>query len=106
MLYDVVLTETADDRYTARAVLFPELVVSGSNETDVLQQMQKAISRVHTRSRIMRIDVPNSTANVENPWLRFAGMWVDDPNWEAFEAEVAANRCHCASVELNCCNAK
>ena len=40
----------------------------------------------------MRIDVPNSTANVENPWLRFAGMWADDPNWEAFEAEVAAFR--------------
>jgi hypothetical protein len=27
-----------------------------------------------------------------NPWLKFAGMWTNDPSWDEFLAEVAAYR--------------
>lgn len=27
-----------------------------------------------------------------DPWLRYAGMWADDPDWDVFQAEVEAFR--------------
>jgi hypothetical protein len=28
----------------------------------------------------------------DNPWLRFAGMWADDPDWDVFQDAMAAER--------------
>jgi hypothetical protein len=38
--------------------------------------------------------VENNTAqeDANDPWLRFAGMWKDDPQWNLFQAEIEAFR--------------
>jgi hypothetical protein len=28
----------------------------------------------------------------DDPWLRFAGMWKDDPQWDLFQAEIESFR--------------
>jgi len=47
------------------------------------------------------IFIPHSAADADwvedwltpaDPWLEFAGMWVDEPKWETFQAEIAAYR--------------
>jgi hypothetical protein len=32
------------------------------------------------------VDLPLPSTPVENPWLRFAGIWEHDPDREAFQA--------------------
>jgi len=45
MLFDVLVTQEANERYTARVLSLPDIVVSGTDEREVLEQVQKALDR-------------------------------------------------------------
>jgi len=52
-----------------------------------LEQLLKVInSNVVNQSTL-----PNSLPE-ENPWVKFAGMFADDPDWNEFQAAIASNR--------------
>jgi hypothetical protein len=38
------------------------------------------------------MDNNTSGDDVDDPWLRFAGMWKDDPQWDLFQAEIESFR--------------
>lgn len=93
MAYDVLVTRTDRKRYTARALLFPNITATGQNERDVLKQVQAAIADLSAKSHIVRVDVPTIPRDEnDDPWLRFAGAWKDDPDWDIFQEEVSAFR--------------
>lgn len=86
MTYDVLLTRENDRLFKARVLLLPDIVVTGSNETDVLDKVKIAVASLRQKSRIVQLDVPSETEN--DPWMQMAGIWKDDPDWETFQAEV------------------
>ncbi len=86
MTYDVLLTRENDRLFKARVLLLPDIVVTGSNETDVLDKVKIAVASLRQKSRIVQLDVPSETEN--DPWVQMAGIWKDDPDWETFQAEV------------------
>ena len=89
--YDIRLTKHPRNGYTARPVLLPEIVVHAEDEGEALNLVSEAIADLQNKSRIVRIEV-QQPQEPDDPWLRFAGMWADDPDWERFQAEVAAFR--------------
>lgn len=91
MVYDVLLTKESDNRYTARAMLLPNIVVSGTDESQVLNDLRIALANVEANSRTVRLDVP-SPKKPRDPWLEFAGIWKDEPDWDLFQAEIEAYR--------------
>lgn len=91
MQYDILLTKHPNNGYTARPLLLPELVVHAEDEGEVLNLVSEAIADLQNHSRIVRIEVQQQQ-EAADPWLRFAGMWADDPDWDLFQAEVAAFR--------------
>ncbi|MFZ0547915.1 MAG: type II toxin-antitoxin system HicB family antitoxin [Candidatus Promineifilaceae bacterium] len=91
MTYDVLVTKEKSQRYTARVLLLPEIVASGNTEEEALEQVKTAITDLRINSRIVQLDVP-SLADGDDPWLRYAGLWADDPDWELFRSEVEAFR--------------
>ncbi|MBX3050720.1 MAG: hypothetical protein KF753_04560 [Caldilineaceae bacterium] len=93
MRYEIVVTKQVNNGYTARPVLFPEVVVTGADEQETLERVRAAIVDLQSTSRIVAIDVPlKSETTPVDPWLEFAGMWADEANWETFQEEVAAYR--------------
>jgi hypothetical protein len=92
MIYDVLLTKSADKRYIARALLLPDIVVSGTDEAEVLQELRTAIADVQANSRILQVDVPSSDDATSDTWLRFAGIWEHDPDWDTFQSEIESYR--------------
>lgn len=92
MEHAVLLTKQPDNGYIARSLLLPEVVVTGADETDVLAQMRAALVEIQQTSRIVHIDVPAPAATDSNPWLRWTGVFADDPTWDEFLAEIAAQR--------------
>jgi len=92
MRYEIVVTKHLNNGYTARPVLFPEVVVTGADEKETLERVRAAIVDMQSTSRIVAIDVPNAESTPADPWLESAGMWVDEPKWETFQAEIAAYR--------------
>ena len=87
----MLLTKESDNRYTARAMLLPNIVVSGTDESQVLDDLRIALADVQANSRTVRLEVP-SPKKPRDPWLEFAGMWKDEPDWELFQAEIEAYR--------------
>lgn len=90
MTYDVILRKK-DDRYIARVREWPELVVDEqTREAAVTQIKNQLIDYLSHPPEIVQIELDPDTE--ENPWLKFAGMWRDDPTWKEFLAEVEASR--------------
>jgi len=60
-----------------------------------LEQLLKVVnSNVVNQSTL-----PNSFRE-ENPWIKFAGMFADDPDWEEFQAAIASNRREIDAMEI------
>lgn len=88
MATSVLITRQPDNRYTARALALPEIVVTGATEAEAVEQLRVALVDLQQHSRVIQVELP-ITDTAAHPWLRFAGMWEHDPDWEAFEAAVA-----------------
>ena len=94
MQYDIVLTKVASNGYVARPIQWPEVVASGADETEALAAIRKALAEFLDNSRIVQIELPAPTPPVEDPWLRFAGMWADIPDdqWARFQTSITEVR--------------
>lgn len=92
MVYDILVTQDAQQRYTARVLSLPDIVVSGNDERDVLQQVQTAITHLHRNSHIVHLSIPMQTDKEADPWRRAAGMWAEDPDWEQFQQAIQSYR--------------
>jgi hypothetical protein len=92
MQFDVLLTRESKNGYSARPVLMPELIVSGDSEEEALSRVRTAIADAQVESRIVRIEVPAADVPMENSWLRFAGEWGDESDWNGFLSGVQSYR--------------
>jgi hypothetical protein len=93
MTVDVLVTRTADHRYVARALALPYVSASGASEAEAIEALRHAHADVQARSHIVQVELPTLQASNANPWVRFAGIWRDDPDWDVFQNEVDAYRC-------------
>lgn len=93
MHYDILLTKTAGNGYTARPLLWPEIVGSGDSEAEAIAQVRKALASALNQSRVVQIELPEAD-EVDDPWLSFIGMWKDMPEeeWTSFQRSLIAVR--------------
>jgi predicted RNase H-like HicB family nuclease len=85
MTYDVLLTRK-DNKFIARVRQWPAIVVEGETEDEVLRKAQADLQALLVGGRIipLELDAPPE----EHPWQPLAGMFADDPDWEAFQASL------------------
>ena len=88
MTYDVLLTRKAN-KFIARVRQWPVIVVEGDSEEEVLRQAQADLQALLTGGRIIQLDLDESE---EHSWQPLAGMFADDPDWEAFQESVQQYR--------------
>jgi hypothetical protein len=89
MTYDVLVTRQ-EKKFIARVRAWPEIVVEGHTEEEVLRKVQADLQALLMTGRIVQLvlDVKPD----EHPWRQFAGMFADDPDWEAFQAAIQQYR--------------
>jgi predicted RNase H-like HicB family nuclease len=92
MTYKVLVTKQHDSRYTARALVLPDVVASGTTEAEAVDHLRDTLADLQTRSRVVDIDLPIPDLEQGNPWVRFAGMWANDSDWDLFQDAVAEYR--------------
>ncbi len=92
MLYNVLLTRQSNSLYTARVLSLPDLVVSGTDDTEVLARVRAAIAHIQANSRLVQVEAPPLAEMSDDPWLRCAGMWEEDPDWDLFQSEIQSFR--------------
>jgi predicted RNase H-like HicB family nuclease len=92
MTYRVLVTKNPNNGYTARALALPDIVASGTTESEAIEQLRAAIADLQAHSHVVQVDLSLPGEPAENPWLRFAGIWEHDPDWEAFQAAIESYR--------------
>jgi predicted RNase H-like HicB family nuclease len=92
MATDVLITRHAADRFSARALALPAVVATGDSEAAAVAELRAALAELWQHSHIIQADLPLPEGSAEHPWMRFAGIWSDDPDWQAFEEVMAEAR--------------
>jgi hypothetical protein len=92
MIYDVLVTREANEHYTARVLALPDIIVSGTDKQEVLHQVHAVLVHLLNKSRLVRLTIPTPTDWEVDPWVRAAGMWANDPDWEQFQQAIQAYR--------------
>lgn len=89
MTYDVLLTKK-DEKFIARVREWPEIVGEGETEEEALVKAQADLKLLLVGGRIVQLDL--DVKPDEHPWLKFAGMFADDPDWDNFQASMQRYR--------------
>ena len=89
MTYDVLLTKK-DGKFVARICQWPAIVSESDTEEDVLRKVQASLESILAEGRLVKLEVDINPE--EHPWQRFAGMFADDPDWDAFQASLQQYR--------------
>lgn len=83
MTYDVLLTKKGD-KFVARVCQWPAIVAESDTEEDALRKAKVSLQSLLAGGRIVQLEVDIKPE--EHPWQQFAGMFADDPDWEALQA--------------------
>ena len=84
MTYDVLVTRKAN-KFIARVCQWPVIVVEES-EAAVLRQAQADLQALLAGGRIIQLELDAKPE--AHSWQPFAGMFADDPDWEAFQESM------------------
>ena len=77
MTYDVLVTKH-EKKFMARVRAWPEIVVEGDTEEEVLRKAQADLQALLMTGRIVQFELDMKPD--EHPWQAFAGMFADDPD--------------------------
>jgi len=85
----VLIEPVAGNGFRARGGEPFALVAEGATREEALQKVREQLQeRLQAGSQIVPLDVPGQ----ENPWVKFAGMFKDDPLFDDWQAAIAENR--------------
>lgn len=89
MQIQVLVEKVADNRYRAVAALPFGDDAGGATADEALAKLRQIIEgRMSSGARVVALDVPI----VDNPWLRIAGIYKDDPLFDEWQAAIAEYR--------------
>lgn len=89
MTYDVLVTKK-EKKFIARVCAWPEILVQGETEEEVLRKAQADLQGLLRSGRIVQLTL--DVKPEEHPWRQFAGMFAADPDWDEFQAVMQQYR--------------
>jgi predicted RNase H-like HicB family nuclease len=76
--------------WMARLLGWTECVTEGSTREEALQNLEQRLTEELAEAELTQLEIPLSPP--ENPWLKVAGSFKDDAQWDEYQAELAAER--------------
>jgi predicted RNase H-like HicB family nuclease len=89
MQYQIFVQNPAAQRFTASVVGIPACVAEGPTKEEALASVRLALAEQLAQGEFVTLDLVNA-APVEggiipnHPWMKYAGMWADDPQIDEF----------------------
>jgi predicted RNase H-like HicB family nuclease len=81
--YKILLEQTADGQSSATVLELPDCHVIAATPQAAIDRVQERLSARLATAEIVSIQIP--TPQPQNPWIEFAGIFKDDPDF----AEIA-----------------
>jgi hypothetical protein len=88
--YKVLLENTPDGQSSATILDFPNCQVTAATAQEAVNQVQHRLTERLATAKIVSIEVPAPPA--VNPWIKFSGIYQDDPDFAEIAAAIRAER--------------
>jgi predicted RNase H-like HicB family nuclease len=88
--YPVVVGRKSDDRWMARLLGWAECWAEGTTREETLSRLEQRLLEQFVDMEVMQLNI--SIPQPENPLLKLAGKYKDDPDWEDMGAAIAQYR--------------
>lgn len=90
MTYNAVIESVRGNGFRATVLGWPDCSVSGTTREEVLAKLRNALRKRLAKVEIvpLEMDLPENA----NPWIRFAGMFQDDPLFDEVVTLMEADR--------------
>ncbi len=90
MTVNVLVQPSPEKGYTATVLGWTDLVVEAQTKEEALEKVRAELDRRFAAGEIVSLNY--EPANGSHPWMKFAGMWKDDPMFEEVMGEIKAYR--------------
>ncbi|MCC5663524.1 hypothetical protein LC653_06135 [Nostoc sp. CHAB 5784] len=88
--YDVLIENQADGTVKATLLGLPDCQGLGNTETEAIEKLSQSLQNRLESAKIVTLEIEAPKA--ENPWMKFAGMFKDDPQFDEMLAHIEADR--------------
>ena len=88
--YKILLEQTADGQSSATVLELPDCHVIAVTPEAAISQVQIRLTERLATAQIVSIQVP--AAEPQNPWIEFAGIFKDDPDFADIARSLRADR--------------
>ena len=93
MLFDIEVTQKTPNRYVARVLLLPDVIVEAATRAEALERVRAAIhARKQAGVEIVQVAVDDETQPPSSPWRKHAGAFPDDELYAQMLDDVQQNR--------------
>jgi hypothetical protein len=87
---NVLIKNEANGKVSAMVLGLPEYYVESSDRQSALTDLQKLITARPTGVEVISLEI--EILKPENPWLQFAGVFKDDPDFDRMQEDIAEYR--------------
>ncbi|MEH2465827.1 hypothetical protein [Nostoc sp.] len=88
--YNVLIENQQDGTVKAILLGLPDCEGLGNTETEAIEKLSQSLQTRLETAKIVTLEIEVSKA--ENPWMKFAGMFKDDPQFYEMLAYIEADR--------------
>jgi predicted RNase H-like HicB family nuclease len=95
----VLLEKDTEGLWKANILGWSDCEARGSTREEALSNLRQVLTARLEHAEIFPLEIPSPDA--ENPWLRLAGKYKDDPHFDEMLASIETYRCELdAEMEL------
>jgi predicted RNase H-like HicB family nuclease len=96
----VLVTQQSEQVWIAKLLAWAGFAVEGNSREDALQKLDRQIKAQLADGEIAYLDLPLARTEITNgaeqrsqsPWIKYAGMFKDDPDFAEIAAAIRAER--------------
>lgn len=84
-----------DEGYAATVLGWTDCQAIGATREGAIANLRQQLIEQIQQSEVISLEIDNPNyhnPNTQHPWMPFAGMFADDPDFEAVQADIAAYR--------------
>jgi predicted RNase H-like HicB family nuclease len=90
LTYDVLVQNQEDGRVIATVLGLPDCKATGATKEEALTILHEHLTARLAKAEIVSIKIEPPSS--EHPWMKFAGMYKDNPLFDEVQAYIEADR--------------
>lgn len=95
-IYDVLLESQPDGTHQASILGWLDCHAIGDTEEHAIEALREVVGKRLTHSKILQLEIPQPSVQPvvesDNPWVKFAGIFKDDPMFDEMLESIREHR--------------